>query len=263
MCQLLGMSFNRPVTADFSLRWLENQVDGDPMYRNRNGWGIALFEENAALVIKEPLSATTSSLFQSVRTLPLRSSTFLAHIRFSTKGLDALKNTHPFQREAFGRDVVFAHNGTLSEAVFEMETGRYRPVGNTDSEQAFLHLLHSAVTAEGVDVDRLQPAIKRVNACGEFNFLLADGDVLYAYHCRTGYKGLYLLQRTPPHSPSRLMDEDFLFDFTAPDYQDEAGFVVASTPLTDEHWEPFQPGELQVFYQGQRIARYQVQEAKA
>ena len=67
MCQLLGLSFNRPVTADFSLRGLQTQVDGDPMYRNRNGWGIALFEENAALIIKEPLPATASSLFQSVR----------------------------------------------------------------------------------------------------------------------------------------------------------------------------------------------------
>jgi len=91
MCQLLGLSFNRPVTADFSLRGLETQVEGDPMYRNRNGWGIALFQENAALVIKEPLSATRSSLFETIRNLPLTSATFLAHIRFSTRGNDSLK----------------------------------------------------------------------------------------------------------------------------------------------------------------------------
>ena len=255
MCQLLGLSFNHPVTADFSLRGLETQVEGDPMYRNRNGWGIALFQDDAALVIKEPLSANTSSLFRSVRKLPLTSTTFLAHIRFFTRGNDTLKNTHPFSREVFGRDIAFAHNGTLSDRIAAAETGRHQPIGDTDSERAFLHLLHSAVTAEGVHPERLIEAARRINAWGEFNFLLACGVHLYAYHCRSGYKGLYSRERVPPHSPARLADEDFVFDFSVPAYEKEQGFLIASTPLTDERWEPFRPGELQVFCRGRRTAR--------
>jgi len=104
----------------------------------------------------------------------------------------------------------------------------------------------------------LRATTARINSCGEFNFLLASGPQLYAYHCRSGYKGLYCLHRVPPHARSRLRDEDFDFDFSAADYASEQGFIVASTPLTDEQWEPFGPGELQVFCQGQRTSRYQI-----
>jgi glutamine amidotransferase len=258
MCQLLGLSFNHPVTADFSLRGLQKQVDGDPMYCNRNGWGIALFQENAALVIKEPLSADISPLFQHISALPLTSNTMVAHIRFSTKGVDSLRNTHPFSREVFGSDVVFAHNGTLGEGVLRLETGHYDPVGETDSEGAFLHLLHAAFTPQGVHIEALAQAVKTINELGEFNFLLAKEPYLYAYHCRSGYKGLYALQRMPPHLPARLADEDFVFDFSSSIYENEQGFIVASAPLTDELWQPFQPGEIQVFCHGRRVAQYRL-----
>lgn len=239
MCQLLGLNFNQPVTADFSLRGLQHQVEGDPMYRNRNGWGIAFFQENAALVVKEPLAANTSPLFQQIRSLPLTSNTIVAHARFSTKGADSLQNTHPFSREVFGKDVVFAHNGTLEPAVMNLETGRFQPVGQTDSEQAFLHLLHTSVTPEGVQTGQMLHAVKTINDLGEFNFLLAQGDYLYAYHCRSGYKGLYSLQRVPPHAPARLADEDFVVDFSRPTHLQEQGFIVASTHSRMSHGNHF------------------------
>lgn len=263
MCQLLGLNFDRPVTASFSLRGLELQVEGDPMYKNRSGWGVALFQEHAALLIKEPISAHYSSLFQSVSSLPLVSANFVAHIRFATAGQDALKNTHPFCREVHGRDIVFAHNGNLNRealraALAETAAPCRFPVGDTDSEMAFLYLLEHAFAEGELNLDRLGKAVQRINQWGEFNFLLAESHTTYAYHCRSGYKGLYVLHREPPHGAPHLRDSDFSFDFSAPEYQDECGYIVATTPLTDEKWEPFSPGELQVFKNGERLHRLQL-----
>ena len=39
----------------------------------------------------------------------------VAHVRKATVGAPGLQNTHPFKRVLWGRDWVFAHNGTLPE----------------------------------------------------------------------------------------------------------------------------------------------------
>lgn len=138
-------------------------------------------------MIKEPISATASFLLASVQSLPLTASTLVAHIRFSTSGRVASKNTHPFVREVGGKDVVFAHNGTLSEHLLAtLSSTRYQTIGETDSECAFLNLLEHSFTRGEVNLERLCTAIAEINQRGEFNFLMAVGDTLYAYHCRTG-----------------------------------------------------------------------------
>jgi glutamine phosphoribosylpyrophosphate amidotransferase len=47
--------------------------------------------------------------------LPDQERNVIAHIRKATQGGVALENTHPFQRELWGRYWVFAHNGDLKE----------------------------------------------------------------------------------------------------------------------------------------------------
>lgn len=58
----------------------------------------------------------------------------IAHIRQANRGEVALENTHPFTRELWGRNWTYAHNGQLS-GYKSLETGNFRPVGETDSEK--------------------------------------------------------------------------------------------------------------------------------
>ena len=37
----------------------------------------------------------------------------IAHIRYATVGDVSVENVHPFQRQLFGVDFVFAHNGDV------------------------------------------------------------------------------------------------------------------------------------------------------
>ncbi|MCW5623604.1 MAG: class II glutamine amidotransferase, partial [Burkholderiales bacterium] len=177
----------------------------------------------------------------------------IAHIRKATRGAVALENTHPFQRELWGRYWVFAHNGTLEN--FEPGCcGRFRPVGGTDSEAAFCDLLEFLWQRFGDDPPPL-PALKaaitdwvpRVAAHGSFNFLLSNGDQLFA-HCAT--KLAYIV-RQAPFARASLVDTDVAVDFKQVTTPADRVAVIATEPLThDETWTTMAPGELLVFEDG-------------
>jgi len=66
-----------------------------------------------------------------------------------------------------GVEYVFAHNGTLSGG-HNLEIGDYRPVGDTDSEYAFCHIMHLLQTREIVDWTHrdfqwLESSLKNIN----------------------------------------------------------------------------------------------------
>ena len=71
-----------------------------------------------------------------LRNYPIKSHNVIAHVRKATVGNVKLENCHPFVRELWGRYWVFAHNGDLKDYAPHLH-GAFRPVGDTDSEQAF------------------------------------------------------------------------------------------------------------------------------
>lgn len=83
-----------------------------------------------------------SPVAQLVRTYPIKSLNVIAHIRKATQGDVILENSHPFIREMWGLNWVFAHNGNLID--FSLNLNDYfSTVGSTDSEAAFCFLLQS------------------------------------------------------------------------------------------------------------------------
>ena len=90
---------------------------------------------------KDPQPSFNSPIARLVQDYPIKSRSVIAHIRQANRGEVALENTHPFTRELWGRHWTYAHNGQLS-GYKSLETGNFRPVGETDSEKAFCWLLH-------------------------------------------------------------------------------------------------------------------------
>jgi predicted glutamine amidotransferase len=114
-----------------------------------DGTGLGIFESGQARVMKQAIAAYEDRAFaEEARTV--RSSTFVAHVRFaSTGGLDP-KNTHPFCLQ----NRLFAHNGVVGDLDrLEHELGTYRDlvVGDTDSERLFA-LVTKATADHGGDV---------------------------------------------------------------------------------------------------------------
>jgi predicted glutamine amidotransferase len=260
MCELLGLTFNRPVTPDLSFRGLRHRgrpaaVDGNP-----DGWGIAWYGTAGLQVVKEPIAAVQSPMAAFVRDNPeLRSPIILGHVRRASCGTPAYTNTHPFYRVLDGRQYVFAHNGTLpTTAGFGM--GEYRPIGTTDSERAFCNILNRVLDREAMDwtgpnLVWLEGLFREINcdAANTFNCLLSDGVRLFVYRDRSGYNGLYCVERRAPFGRVRLKDEDWQVDLGAEKDQTVRGFVIASRPLTDETWRAMPKGRLAVFRDGRRV----------
>jgi glutamine amidotransferase len=152
---------------------------------------------------------------------------------------------------------VFAHNGTV-RGVRKRKLGHFTPIGNTDSEHAFCALLESLRTAfrsGPPNVRALREAVAEAGADlgshGTFNFLLGDGESLYA-RCDT--KLCYIV-RQAPFGKATLADDDVSVDFAAVTTPRDRVAVVATTPLTrDEVWTQGKPGTLWVFHHGKIVA---------
>ncbi len=267
MCELFAMSSRYPTTVGFSLETLARRggLDGP----HKDGWGVAYFEDRDVFLLRESSPAAQSGLVKFMEENGPSSNLVLSHIRQATQGEPALRNTQPFQRELGGRAHVFAHNGNLPGIAdtCSLESGRYTPVGDTDSEIAFCFLLERLATLWAGRAGR-PPAIElrleivadfaaMLRRLGPFNFIYADGDALFVHaHCRTQSDGsvrppgLHLLDRSCNEQAIDLTQSGVLL---APMAQELA--LVASVPLTDEPWEPIGEGEVIALTRGIVYAR--------
>jgi predicted glutamine amidotransferase len=252
MCELLGMECNVPTDIVFSFNGLRQR--GGKTAPHGDGWGLAFYEGRATRVFLDPEAACRSPLARFLSEHPIKTLLAVGHIRRRTRGPTGLSNTHPFVRELWGRNWVFAHNGTL-RTVRRSKLGQFRPVGTTDSEHAFcvlLEALRSGFVSYPRRVTELWQAIAAVGAelgaHGTCNFLLGDGRHLFA-RCAT--KLCHIIRRAP-FGAATLADDDVRIDFSAVTTPRDRVAVVATTPLTtNESWTVGRPGELWVFDGGE------------
>jgi predicted glutamine amidotransferase len=248
MCQLLGMNANTPTDVMFSFTGLATRAD-----EHKDGFGIGFFEDRGVRLFVDHHSARKSPVAELVKTWPIHSDNVIAHIRKATQGRVALENTHPFQRELWGRYWVFAHNGNLVGFNPRLH-GAFRPVGETDSERAFCWLMqelakaHAGVPAIDELSCTLAELLPTLHRHGTFNMLLSNGQALWA-HASTK---LHWVERAHPFKPTSLRDEDLSVDFAQVTTPADRVALIATEPLTlDEDWVAFETGELRVFVDGQ------------
>jgi glutamine amidotransferase len=244
------MNCNTPTDICFSFEGFRSR--GGLTDVHRDGWGIAFFEGPGCRVFLDAQPSIDSPVAELVRRYPIHSMNVIAHIRKATQGVIALENTHPFMRELWGRYWIFAHNGNLQDFSPSLD-GSFTPVGGTDSERAFCFILQAlrgrfaAMPARAELFAAMRELAGSIGSHGEFNFLLSNGDFLFA-HCATR---LSYIIRQAPFSVAHLMDQDVTIDFREVTGHHDRVAVIATTPLTDnEEWTTLQPGTLALFEQG-------------
>jgi glutamine amidotransferase len=251
MCQLLGMNCNVPTDICFSFQGFSARGGGTDVHAD--GWGIAFFEGRGCRVFLDSHPAQVSPVAELVRRYPIKSTNVIAHIRKATQGSVALENCHPFQRELWGRYWVFAHNGNLEPAASPPPRA-YRPVGDTDSEAAFcaiLDVLRDRFPSRKPPLPVLLAALAEhtdlLRRRGPFNYLLSDGEQLFA-HAATQ---LHYVVRQAPFAQAHLVDQDLTVDFAELTTPDDRVAVIATTPLTDnEAWTAIPLGRVVAFQDG-------------
>ena len=250
MCELMGLSFARPISADFSLREFARRGD-----ENADGWGLGWYPDRSLALVKEPVRWQASSYTGFLESYHgLLSPLYIAHVRHRTVGGEPTHaDTQPFRRELGGVEYCFAHNGTIA-GFRDLPLGRFRPIGSADSEHVFCHLLE-AVAERGAELNDeaawrwLHDRLAALNHLGTMNILLMDGRRLFCYHDKSGHKGLSFRNlQVRSHEHRRFEDEELRVDLEGQSYNH--GFVAATQPLSAAGWHRFERGELLVLEEG-------------
>ncbi len=246
MCELLGVSCNKETNISFSFKILKEHSN-----RNYQGWGYAHYSMNKWIVEKEPIMAMTSEKVGKIITNPLmfEGKMFISHIRYASVGRKTIENTHPFMRELFSKNWIFAHNGHLNKKKMleDMKKGflqtsleSYQPKDESDLELAFCIIMEEMrkLGKKATDreiIDKLNEITGRIAEYGSFNFLLSDGEKMYVYS-----KGnrLYYVERKPPYTEAIKSESKEVELLMKP--VEEKAIVIATVPLTrNEKWIPF------------------------
>ena len=266
MCQLLGMNSAAPADLRFSFTGFAAR--GGLTDHHGDGFGVGFFEDKACRLFMDNQPAASSPVAELLKKYPIKSRNVIAHIRKATQG-DAmrLENCHPFNRELCGRHWLFAHNGDLKDYAPTLD-GNYMPIGNTDSETAFCEILqtlrqanlrergagHQSCDKEAT-FEALCEATQRIAEHGVFNFLLSNGETMFA-HCSTR---LWYLVRQWPFSNAKLVDADLSMDFAQTNSKNDRLCVIATQPLTtNEPWQQLKPGQLLWIEDGQLVRQAQL-----
>jgi glutamine amidotransferase len=266
MCELLAMSCLHPARLTTSLTALASHAQGAS--RRRDGWGAAYYQGHDVALYRDTKPADTSAQVRWLEENGPTTTLAISYIRHATQGEIALANTGPFVRELDGRMHVFAHNGNLKDLAryHPRMTGRFEPVGETDSEFAFCLLLDRIGQLEHAPrqwpplqlrMEAVAAVAVELRTFGPASFLYADGDALFAHADRrlqplTGQVAAPALYRLecPAENSSTLLRDCLLPDSTTV----QRMILLASVPLTDESWKPMPEGEVIAVRHGEIVA---------
>lgn len=256
MCQLLGMNCNVPTDIVFSFEGFSKR--GGLTDHHTDGFGIGFFEGKGARLFLDNQPSAHSLVAECVKNCRIKSKNVIAHIRKATQGGALLENTHPFMRELWGEYWFFAHNGHLKD-FFPESQGYYQAVGSTDSERAFCYILEQLRMRFDKKPDNailfaaVQELTEKICAYGLFNFLLCNGNLMFARACTL----LFYVERKAPFGEASLLDDDVVVDFSKETTPNDRVVVVTTLPLTDnECWTQMAQRELLLFENGQIVQRY-------
>jgi glutamine amidotransferase len=257
VCELLGVSVAPAARLGVYFHRFRPRAE-----ENREGWGIAWWHDDRSEIRKEAIPAHESALAASLADEHPASEMFIVHVRAATVGDLTEANAHPWSTNALGREWVFAHNGTVRE-LDRLDLGRFRQEGDTDSEQAFHHVMTRLERLDSAGVADDARLAAEVLAAGRelsehdsrVNFLLSDGSTLFAYH--DGHKTLHVLEKHAADlGEIGMNDDDYRLALRLGDAPDEHAVIVASVPLTEEPgWEKLAAGSFLVVRAGRVIRR--------
>lgn len=251
MCRLLGIAASERTSFHFSLHASPRSL-ASLSGEHPHGWGIAVYAAGSGWTVqKRPVRASECEHFYAASST-IQGELLLSHVRSRTVGESSEANTHPFQRGRW----LFAHNGTITDLDFLREHSSLERLqqieGQTDSELFFAYLL-TCLDEAGVsagpateDTDRvlaqaMRAALERPSF-GACNFLLSNGDVLYAH--RFG-RTLFVLDRQPAdqvrvHRESHETGATIDTPWTA----HRQAVLIASEEMTEEPWATVREGTL-------------------
>ena len=230
MCELFCISANRKIRVNELLKtFFSHSVE------HRNGWGLALLDDELFSIEKEPKKALDSLYLNNIMKGSIETSKCIAHIRKATIGEVDIRNTHPFSGyDNSGRRWILAHNGTIfdSEALSPYQ---YMQEGTTDSERILLYIVDKVNRRcksghYGLSRDEririVDESIKTIVPGNKVNLMIYDGELFYIHKNEAG----------------TLYEKD-----------SNGSIIISSTPLEQRGWHEFPQNQMKVYCDGKLI----------
>jgi len=214
MCEIFCFNSNTPKQINECLECFYNHSEEHP-----HGWGLATMQSDEFVITKEPLKATCSQHLKNILSNPIIGKNVFAHIRLATVGEIISPNCHPFiEADDNNRSWMLIHNGTIFDYP-ELDQYKDSENGDTDSERILLYIIDqindfeqqkSAPSTIKERFNLLTEIVSKLSKNNKLNLMIHDGDLTYIHSNMK--ESLYYLKN-------------------------EEGFLVASTPLSDdENW---------------------------
>jgi glutamine amidotransferase len=256
MCRLLGIVSIEPIPYRILLREKENSLAKISL-EHPDGWGLAVYSSGKKAqsethsgwdIEKGILCAHHDQKFHELAS-QISGEVLISHVRKKTVGPTNMENTHPFSHEGW----VFAHNGSILDLDFlKQHTSEQRlqeVKGTTDTELFFAFLLTTMDQAgliEKFSIEKMDQVLKHVmdeiydrSKFGTMNFLLSNGEVLYAL--RFHENPLFVLERGPHlGNPHRMSSQEDGTVIEGAWKKRKRSIFIASEKMTPEPWRPIE-----------------------
>ena len=222
MCEIFCFNSNTPKQVNECLQCFYNHSEEHP-----DGWGLANMQSDEFVIDKEPVKASCSEHLKNILSNPVIGKNVFAHIRLATVGEIISPNCHPFtEADGNNRSWMLIHNGTIFDYP-ELDAYKDKETGDTDSERILLYIIDKvdefernkgALSTIKERFHLLNQIVRGLSKNNKLNLMIYDGDLTYIHSNMRN--SLYYLKN-------------------------EEGFLVASTPLTDdENWLPVELNKL-------------------
>lgn len=250
MCRLFGLHAGaEPVKATF---WLLKAPDSlsEQSRREPDGTGIGVFSAAGVPEISKQAIAAFADAEFATAARKLKSTTFVAHVRYATTGAHTTANTHPFEQD--GR--ICAHNGAFGEldrldARVADLGGTDLVLGQTDSERMFA-LITRETRRHGGDLSAgISTALTWIAEnlpVYSLNLVITTATELWALRYPETHE-LHVLERAPGGHRNRqpLKVDSSRIHGHSQDLAGKRSVVVATEPMdSDPGWRMLEPGEL-------------------
>jgi transglutaminase-like putative cysteine protease/predicted glutamine amidotransferase len=244
MTNFFSLSFDNAASPSLRLK-----AQADP--ETENDWGMVWYsgDEGPATKVKssgngdEELNRLLSDWNR------FRSASFFAMSGERQHG----KNPPPYLRSYGGRQFVFVFSAVLKgDFQAQLPLGgdpSFEPLSSAATEHAFCWLLHKLFENQsrklsGVPPKDLQRWLGEINALGEFNCVISDGNNQVAYRDREGRGSLFGLRRIPPHTHTHLENDALTMDLGDAMDANRSVYLFATQPLSSEDWQAIEPGSM-------------------
>jgi predicted glutamine amidotransferase len=197
MCDLFALSAATNYSAPEALPLFASRAS-----KNMDGWGIGYFRNGRAFVEKSAqrvyLPGRVHDSYQRLARV-VSSRIIISHVRFRTSGPVDECHAHPFVLQFCGSEWLFAHNGKAPAIESYRTEGEVNAGAVSDSGRAFEFLRdrmssHCRIFAASLPLfDHVCQATERMieEYPGEYNYLLSNGNVIFAF---TNHRQFMLLK---------------------------------------------------------------------